>query len=170
MVGGGSRPPGFATILLGLLLLIGCFTPAPRLAGAPLVPPTGKSGASPAPESAGPTLRLDYGRGESPGNSVAEFMYFVPLISLEPVSVVKSPGNTQRARMVSATRSFTTSSFLVTCEFEFAGEGNQQNIFDHTDKIPGMSGSSRKAARSTINSVPSTLKGQAASASRWRER
>jgi len=62
-------------------------------------------------------------------------MYFVPLISLEPVSVVKSPGNTQRARMVSATRSFTARSFLVTCEFEFAGEGKQQNVFDHTDKV-----------------------------------
>jgi hypothetical protein len=134
-VGGGSRPPGFAAIMLGLLLLIGCFTPTSRLAGAPLVPPTGKSEASPAPESAGPTLHLDYGHGESPGNPVAEFMYFVPLISLEPVSVVKSPGNTQRARMVSATRSFTARSFLVTCEFEFAGEGNQQNIFDHTENI-----------------------------------
>jgi hypothetical protein len=62
-------------------------------------------------------------------------MYFVPLISPEPVSVVKSPGNTQRARMVSATRSFTARSFLVTCEFEFTGEGNQQNIFDHTEEI-----------------------------------
>jgi hypothetical protein len=78
---------------------------------------------------------LDYGRGESPGNTVAEFMYFVPLISLEPVSVVKSPGNTQCARMMSATRSFTARSFLVTCEFEFTGKGNQQNVFDHTDKV-----------------------------------
>ena len=135
MVGGGSRPPGFAAIMLGLLLLIGCFTPAPRLAGAPLFPLTDKHEANLAPESAGPTLHLDYGHGESPGNTVAEFMYFVPLISLEPVSVVKSPGNTQRARMVSATRSFTARSFLVTCEFEFAGEGNQQNVFDHTDKV-----------------------------------
>jgi len=134
-VGGGSRPPGFAAIMLGLLLLIGCFTPALRLAGAPFVPPTGKSEANPAPESAGPTLYLDYGRGESPGNPVAEFMYFVPLISLEPVSVVKSPGNTQHVRMVSATRSFTARSFLVTCEFEFAGAGNQRNVFDHTEKI-----------------------------------
>ena len=135
MVGGGSKPPGFAAILLGLLLLIGCFTPALRLAGAPSVPLTDKREANPAPESAGPTLLLDYGRGKSPGNTVSEFMYFVPLISLEPVSVVKSPGNTQRARMVSATRSFTARSFLVTCEFEFAGEGNQQNVFDHTDKV-----------------------------------
>ena len=121
--------------MLGLLLLVGCFTPAPRLAGAPLFPPTGKSEANPAPESPGPTLRLDYGRGESPGNPVAEFMYFVPLISLEPVSIVKSPGNTQRARMVSATRSFTARSFLVTCEFEFVGEGNQQDVLDHTEKV-----------------------------------
>jgi hypothetical protein len=96
---------------------------------------TEKCEANPAPESAGPTLHLDYGHGESSGNPVAEFMYFVPLISLEPVSVVKSPGNTQRARMVSATRSFSARSFLVTCEFEFAGEGKQQNIFDHTEKI-----------------------------------
>jgi hypothetical protein len=62
-------------------------------------------------------------------------MYFVPLISPEPVSIVESPGNTQRARMVSATRSFTARSFLVICEFEFVGEGYQQNVFDHTDKV-----------------------------------
>ena len=83
----------------------------------------------------GPTLHLNLGHGESPKNPVAEFMYFVPLISLEPVAVVESAGNTQCARIVAATRSFTASSFLVTCEFEFAGEGHQQNIFDHAAKI-----------------------------------
>jgi hypothetical protein len=134
-VGGGLRPPHFGTIMLGLLLLVGCFTPALRLAGTPLFPPTGESEAKAAPESPGPTLRLDYGRGDSPGNPVAEFMYFVPLISPEPVSIVKSPDNTQRARMVSATRSFTARSFLVTCEFEFVGEGNQQDVVDHTQKV-----------------------------------
>jgi hypothetical protein len=134
-VGVSSRPPGFGAIVLGLLLLIGSFTPTARPAGATLFPLTNQCAANPAPESAGPTLHLDYARGESSSNTVAEFMYFVPLISLEPVSVVLSPGNTQRARMVSARRSFTAKSFLVTCEFEFAGEGNQQNIFDHTDKV-----------------------------------
>jgi hypothetical protein len=83
----------------------------------------------------GPTLHLNLGRGESPKNPVAEFMYFVPLISLEPVAIVESPGNTQCARIVAATRSFTARSFLVTCEFEFTGEGHQQNIFDHAAKI-----------------------------------
>jgi hypothetical protein len=121
--------------MLGLLLLMGCFTPAPQLAAAPSVPAAGKSKSGPVSRLAGPTLQLDYGHGKSPGNSVAEFMYFVPLISLEPVSVVKSPGNTQCARMVSATRSFTARSFLVTCEFEFVGEGTQQDVFDHTDKV-----------------------------------
>ncbi len=135
MAPGSSRPPAFPAVVLGLLLLIGCFAPAPGVAGAPSAQPTGKSGANPAPESAGPTLHLDYGRGQSPGNSVAEFMYFVPLISQEPVSVLKSPGNTQRARMVSATRSVKARSFLVTCEFEFAGEGNQEDVFDHADKV-----------------------------------
>jgi hypothetical protein len=134
-VGGGLRPPYFATIMLGLLLLVGCFTSAPRLAGAPSFPPAGKGEPSPALEPPGPTLRLDYGHGESPGNPVAEFMYFVPLISLEPVSIIMSPGNTQRARMISSKRSFTAKSFLVTCEFEFVGKGNQQDVLDHSEKV-----------------------------------
>jgi hypothetical protein len=134
-VGGGLRPRHFGTIMLGLLLLGGAVTAAPRLVGAPVPSPTAKSEANPAPESPGPTLRLNYGRGESPGNPVAEFMYFVPLISREPVSIVKSAGNTQRVRMVSATRSFAARSFLVTCDFEFAGQGNQQDVFDHTEKV-----------------------------------
>jgi hypothetical protein len=135
IVGGDTRAPAGAAIIFGLLLLIGYFAPALRLAGAPLFPLTDEREADPATKSAGPTLHLDYGHGKSPGNSVAEFMYFVPLISLEPVSVVKSPGNTQRARMLSATRSFTARSFLVTCEFEFAGEGTQKDVFDHTEKV-----------------------------------
>lgn len=124
-----------AAALLGVLLLAGCSTPAPRLAGAPSPPTTAGRSAAPAPELEGPTLHLDYGHGTSPGNSVAEFMYFVPLISLEPVSVVESPGNQQRVRMVSATRSSTGATFLVKCEFEFAGQGSQQNLFDHTEKM-----------------------------------
>jgi hypothetical protein len=93
------------------------------------------TGANAGTNAAGPTLRLNFEGADSPKNPVAEFMYFVPLISKEPVSVVESPGNAQFARMVAAQRSFTDQSFLVTCEFEFAGDGRQQNIFDHTAKI-----------------------------------
>jgi hypothetical protein len=60
-VGGGLSPPYFATIMLGLLLLVGSFTSASLLADAPLFPPTGKGEANPAPESPGPTLLLDSG-------------------------------------------------------------------------------------------------------------
>jgi hypothetical protein len=135
LCGGGPRPPRFATILLGLLLVMGCFAPLQRLAGAPQSPVSDKRDPNPALQSTGPTIHLGDGRRGSPGNTVSEFMYFVPLISLEPVSVVKSPGNTQRVRMLSTTRSFNAGSFLVTSEYEFNGEGNQRNVFDHSEKI-----------------------------------
>ena len=121
-------------MMLGLLL-VGGGIPDLRAAGVEPVLPVGRGETNSASELLGPTLRLDYGRGESPGNPVAEFMYFVPLISLEPVSIVKSPGNTQRARMLSATRSFKARAFLVTCEFEFIGEGNHQDVLDHSEKV-----------------------------------
>jgi hypothetical protein len=57
-------------------------------------------------------------------------MYFVPLISPEPVSSVTSPGSTQVARVLSAKRKSTANSFVVTCDFEFAGDGTQQSILD----------------------------------------
>jgi hypothetical protein len=61
---------------------------------------------------------------------MASFMYFVPLISPEPVSSCTSPGNTQTARVLSVRRKDTAHSFLVTCDFEFTGDGSQQSILD----------------------------------------
>ena len=78
----------------------------------------------------GPTIRLDYSSGKSLGNPVASFMYFVPLISPEPVTSVTSPGSTQVARVLSAKRKSTANSFVVTCDFEFAGDGTQQSVLD----------------------------------------
>jgi len=56
----------------------------------------------------GPTLQLGYDDGKPLDNPLNKFMYFVPLIS---------------------------PSFHATCEFEFIGEGLQQNVFDHADCI-----------------------------------
>jgi len=83
----------------------------------------------------GPTLQLDYGRGAAQSNLISKFMYFVPLISPEPVSVVTNQGNTQGARVLSFSCRTNGTTFLATCEFEFTGTGFQQNIFDHTAKI-----------------------------------
>jgi len=84
---------------------------------------------------AGPTLQLDYGHGAPQTNAVSEFMYFVPLISPEPVSVITNAGNTQCVRISSSACRVSGNTFVATCNFEFTGEGSQQNILDHTDKI-----------------------------------
>lgn len=83
----------------------------------------------------GPTLHLDYGQGEPHDNSISKFMYFVPLISPEPVSVFTNAGNSQCARVLSFNCRTNGTTFLATCEFDFSGTGTQQNIFDNTTKI-----------------------------------
>jgi hypothetical protein len=84
---------------------------------------------------AGPTLHLDYGHGEPHDNPISRFMYFVPLISPEPVSVFTNAGNSQCARVLSYACRTNGTTFLATCEFDFTGTGSLQNIFDLTEKI-----------------------------------
>ena len=84
---------------------------------------------------AGPTLQLDYGQGEPHDNSITKFMYFVPLISPQPVSVFTNTGNTQCARVLSLVCHTNGLAFSATCEFKFTGTGSQQNIFDQTNNI-----------------------------------
>jgi hypothetical protein len=107
------------TVTPRLVLLTFVLFTAGRLAAAP----------------AGPTLQLDYGHGAPQANPVSQFMYFVPLISPEPVSVFTNAGNTQRARVLSIRCRTNSTSFLATCEFEFTGEGSLQNVFDHSRLI-----------------------------------
>ena len=62
-------------------------------------------------------------------------MYFVPLISPEPVSVFTNAGNSQCARVFSFACRTNGTTFRATCEFDFSGTGSQQNVFDNTTKI-----------------------------------
>lgn len=117
----------------GLALLAGCTGPA--LSTDQSTSPFGKVQIKPPSGPAGPTLHLDYGRSESAGNSIGEFMYFVPLISPEQVTMVVSTNNTQRARVVSFQQHVTADSFSATCEFEITGTGSQRNVFDHAKVI-----------------------------------
>jgi hypothetical protein len=85
-------------------------------------------------------------------------MYFVPLISPEPVSSSTSPGNTQAARVLSARRKSTGHSFVVTCEFEFTGNGTQQSIVDlvptirrHTRELRAGGSTGRQLSSITVN-------------------
>ncbi len=96
----------------------------------------------------GPTIRLNYDGGQSPGNPMASFMYFVPLISPEPVSSTTSPGSTQAARVLSSKRKSAAHSFVVTCEFEFTGSGSQQSLFDLAPTIRRNEGQLRAGGSS----------------------
>ena len=88
----------------------------------------------PDPGASGPSFRLEYAN-DSPGNPIGAFMYFVPLISPEPVSVLESAGNAQRAQAISFTRRFTPGAFTAECEFTITGDGSHRNTFDNSDKV-----------------------------------
>ncbi len=83
----------------------------------------------------GPTLHFDYGTGEPPANPLYKFMYFVPLISPDFISVSTNAGNTQCARVLDCHCQTNGATFHAVCEFEIIGDGLQRNVFDHADFI-----------------------------------
>jgi hypothetical protein len=88
-----------------------------------------------AEETNGPTIHLGYGAEQAAPNAVADFMYFVPLISPLPVSSLTSPGCTQLVRITSTKRHLSSHSFVVTCEAELTGDGWQRSVFDLASSI-----------------------------------
>jgi len=91
--------------------------------------------ASAAPPATGPTLHLDYGQGQALVNPAIQFMYFVPLLSPEQVTITTDPANRQTARVTSCHSHTNGLEILTTCEFEFAGQGWQKNVFGHDATI-----------------------------------
>jgi hypothetical protein len=94
------------------------------------------AGHLPAAET-GPTLHFDYGRGTVPANPLIQFMYFVPLISPQPVSVFTNAGNTQYARVISHACQTNGVTFKAICEFTLTGAGAERNVIDQTTIIRG---------------------------------
>ena len=82
-------------------------------------------------ELTGPALRFDYGQGRPLDNPLSSFMYFVPLIAPEQVSVFTNAGNTQIARVVSFHCHTNGAEFHAVCDFDFDGDGLQRSVFDH---------------------------------------
>jgi hypothetical protein len=83
----------------------------------------------------GPTVVLFSEGGEYPENTLADFMYFVPLISPVPVSEIISADNGQKGHLISYGFSKTKSKFHVSCEFRMKGSGFFMNQFDHDAMI-----------------------------------
>jgi hypothetical protein len=81
-------------------------------------------------ETNGPTIPLLAPVKGEAGRPVADFMYFVPLISPVPVASLVSPGNSQVMRVLSTKRSNSGTAFTATCELEVEGDGKQQSLFD----------------------------------------
>jgi hypothetical protein len=123
-----------AALLAGLVALAGCCGPGARRADDSFPYKLARNVDRPTPGAAGPTLRLDYSEN-SQGVPIGAFMYFVPLISPDPVSVHESAGNGQRARFISLTRRFSSGAFAAECEFTFTGDGSHRNIFDNSEKV-----------------------------------
>jgi hypothetical protein len=111
------RPIKTMTRLLAVLVFF------PFMAGGLIAAPTG------------PTLHFDSVVGKPQDNPLYKFMYFVPLISPDPISVSTDAGNTQCARVFSSHCQTNGASFHADCEFELIGEGSQRNVFDHADFI-----------------------------------
>src|SRR4051812_27350461 len=78
------------------LLMFACSSAKPTRSQKALQPSVAGTNSS---IGGGPTLRLDYGKTDAPANPISVFMYFVPLISPEPVSITENPGNTQSAKV-----------------------------------------------------------------------
>jgi hypothetical protein len=83
----------------------------------------------------GPTIRLDYGHGTAQTNPMSGFLYFVPLIASEPVTVVTRAGHEPGARVMSFRCQTNGGAFKAVCEFEMVGSGTLENIFDHAGLI-----------------------------------
>ena len=83
----------------------------------------------------GPTLDFNYGTGRPLANPLDRFMYFVPLISPELVSVFTNTGNSQCARVLSFDCQTNAATFHAACEFDFIGAGLLRNDFDHAFTI-----------------------------------
>lgn len=94
----------------------------------------------PAPDPAGPTILL---AGTNAPIPIADFMYFVPLISPEPVAMTASPGNTQQARVLSVERRVGKDAFTVECQFEVIGAGS---LFHTLDQGPNIQRNEKKLA------------------------
>jgi hypothetical protein len=86
--------------------------------------------ASRAADTNGPTIYLSCGEKDAIANPVAEFMYFVPLISPHPVTSRTSSGSTQAVRIISSKRRVSGRFFTTACEMELDGDGRQQSVFD----------------------------------------
>ncbi len=112
-------------------MLAGCAASRPR----PIAAAGHAQSAAMQVGDSGPTIQLRGPVGEAPTNSISALMYFVKLISPEPVVLSVNEGNSQLCRILAIDRQMTSSTFTARCPFEITGDGIQQSVFDQTPSI-----------------------------------
>lgn len=73
----------------------------------------------------GPTLHLSDDGGKPLDNPLCKFMYFVPLISPDPIAVSTNAGNSQQARVVSASCQTNGTAFHAVCNADLPADIRQ---------------------------------------------
>jgi len=89
---------------------------------------------SPAPSS-GPVLKLDYAGQPENDIRIADFLYFVALISPEPVTISESPTNTLMVRVAEIRQESGEDRFLINLDFDISGQGFRHYAIDQSEKL-----------------------------------
>jgi len=111
----------FNRYLIVIILGLACSPAAAALAAVP-VPAHVDTEISPAPLS-GPVLKLDYTGQPENDMRIADFLYFVALISPEPVTISESLTNTLRVRMAAIRQDSGEDRFSINLAFAVSGPG-----------------------------------------------
>lgn len=89
---------------------------------------------SPAPPS-GPVLKLDYAGRPENDIRIADFLYFVALISPEPVTVSESATNTLSVRVAAIRQESGKDRFSMSLAFDVSGQGFRHYAIDLSDLV-----------------------------------
>ncbi len=90
-------------------------------------------------EPAGPTVSLSYQDNATTVNKAADFLYFVPVISMTAVYCSASEENSQTSRITDYHKTRQGDEFTVDCRFEMRGRGWHKNRYDPASLIAWLS-------------------------------
>lgn len=89
----------------------------------------------PAATVSGPVVMLDYTGQAANDIPIADFLYFVPLISPEPVTVSESATNTLRVRVASIRQDVRSDRFHLNLAFDISGQGFRLYAIDQSENL-----------------------------------
>ncbi len=121
----------FNRYLIAITLGLACSFTADALAEVP-VPANVETEICPALPS-GPVLKPDYTGQPENDMRIADFLYFVELISPVPVTISESPTNTLMVRVASIRQESGEDRFSINLAFDVSGQGFRNYDMDHSE-------------------------------------